>query len=138
MLAKPKEDNFYRVCYRLPKQRDVRMSYTSPDLASLLKNLRITEGVTERTVEYLVIHQVNPDNTTLEVVAIDRALPAATKCKFREEVREYYKEQDDVDLGYSYKETQDVSSLKETSAVRIKGFHFAAKPAVSCGVISNV
>ena len=65
--------NHYRVGYKFPKQKAVTMNYTSETLAMLMRNLQISEGVNRDTVDWLFVHQIMPNNTVLELIAIDGA-----------------------------------------------------------------
>lgn len=63
--------NHYRVGYKFPRQKQVTMNYTSETLAALMRNLQMSEGVNRDTVEWLFVHQIMPNGTTLELIAID-------------------------------------------------------------------
>lgn len=65
--------NHYRVGYKFPRQKAVTMNYTSETLAMLMRNLQISEGVNRDTVDWLFVHQIMPNGTTLELIAIDSA-----------------------------------------------------------------
>lgn len=63
--------NHYRVGYKFPRQKQVTMNYTSETLAALMRNLQMSEGVNRDTVEWLFVHQIMPNGTTLELIAVD-------------------------------------------------------------------
>lgn len=65
--------NHYRVGYKFPRQKAVNMNYTSETLAMLMRNLQLSEGVNRDTVEWLFVHQIMPNGTVLELIAVDVA-----------------------------------------------------------------
>ena len=65
--------NHYRVGYKFPRQKAVTMNYTSETLAMLMRNLQLSEGVNRDTVDWLFVHQIMPNGTTLELIAVDGA-----------------------------------------------------------------
>lgn len=73
-MADMTKPHHYRVGYKFPRQKEVTMNYTSETLAMLMRSLQISEGVNRDTVEWLFVHQIMPNGTVLELIAVDGAL----------------------------------------------------------------
>lgn len=63
---------YFRVQWKFPKDQAERRDYYCKSLAELARILYHAEGITRETVEFIYIHEVKRDNTTAEVVAIDK------------------------------------------------------------------
>lgn len=61
----------FHILYKMKGFAEQRMSYSAQDLSTLLKMLNRTEGISVSSTEKLVIHQVLPDNTVMEVLDHD-------------------------------------------------------------------
>ena len=110
--------NHYRVGYKFPKQKAVTMNYTSETLAALMRNLQISEGVNRDTVDWLFVHQIMPNGTTLELIAIDGAqginvtnIQATPKAKWLDST-----DNDNDDVPFHEKDFKDW--LEKTNADR--------------------
>lgn len=126
----------FRVSYKFPKQKIVNMTYQSPSLAHLMRNLQISEGVNRDTVEFLIVHQILPDGKVLELVEVDPAqnknvvhIASVKKQNVKPLVRDWEDEWGDGEDEEIINEVTQLLTRAASSKKLVPGFHFRARAA---------